>query len=323
MHEITRNLQRHLSYFCSIFILLVMSLAATAPLTAQDSQTPPSATETGETNTDERDQTAQTLTIFAASSLTDVMQALGDAFVEQAAAAGTDQTAATEIEIVYNFAGSSTLAAQLRQGAPADVFASANPDRMQHVVADDLIDPDSVQTFALNELALIVPEANPGAIDSAANLSRLGILLVLATPGVPVREYTDDLLRELDRLYGAQFSGRVMRNLVSEEDNVRRVVAKIALGEADVGIAYRTDVTEDVSDDIRIIPLPPNVGPTAEYPIAPLREAANPELAQAFTEFVLSDVGQDILAAAGFGLPERDDQTEADTETGATNDGDD
>ena len=302
MHEFKRPSTRFFRRFCTLAVIFALSFLLVSVAYAQ----------TG--TSDDANTTAtepQTLTIFAASSLTDVMQALGDAFSAQ-------YNAEAPPEINYNFASSSTLAVQLQQGATAGVFASANLIQMQNVVEDDLINTEVVTTFATNELVIIVPEDNPGAVDTAANLSRLGITLVLAAPGVPVREYTDELLRELDRDFGMMFSERVLRNLVSEEDNVRRVVAKIALGEADVGIVYRTDVTPDVIEDIRVIPLPAGVSPQAEYPIAPLQDAQTPDLAQAFIDFVLSDAGADILAEWDFGIPEPEADAEGATEAEAT-----
>lgn len=235
-----------------------------------------------------------TLTIFAAASLTDVMMTMGDAF----------QDVYPETDFVFNFAGSSTLAAQIMQGAPADIFASASMSRMADVVSDELIDPDTVQVFAHNTLTLIVPQDNPADIVSAQDLAQPGVLLVLAVPGVPVRDYADVLLDDLNDVYGNDYRDAVMANLVSEETHVRRVAARIATGEADAGIVYRTDVTPDIADSVRLIALPEDTGPIAEYPIAPLLATAHPDLAGQFIDFVRSDTGQRILLDAGFCLPE-------------------
>lgn len=238
-------------------------------------------------------QPGGTLTIFAASSLNDALRSLGGAFIERYPNAN----------LIYNFAGSSTLAAQLAQGAPADVFASANRTQMQNVVDAGRIHDAAVQVFATNSLTIIVPADNPADMRDAGDLAQSGLLLVLAAPSVPVREYADTLLQHLSDIYGADYADAVLRNLISEEDNVRRVVAKIALGEADAGIVYQTDITPDVADALLQIPLPEGSSPLAEYPIAPLADATNPTLAHAFVQFVQSEAGQAILAEAGFGLP--------------------
>ncbi|RPJ35503.1 MAG: molybdate ABC transporter substrate-binding protein, partial [Planctomycetaceae bacterium] len=162
----------------------------------------------------------ETITVFAASSLTDAFEEIGAAF--EAENPGVD--------VVFNFGSSSSLATQLAEGAPADVFASANPKQMQ-VAQDAGRITGSPRIFARNRLAVIVPADNPAGIESVTDLAKPGLLLVLAAPGIPVRDYTDTMLDQL----GEDMKSAVLANLVSEEDNVRQVVAKVALGEADAG----------------------------------------------------------------------------------------
>lgn len=233
----------------------------------------------------------QTLIVFAAASLTDAFEEIGAAF----------EAATPGVEVVFNFAGSSTLAAQILQGAPADVFASAS-DAQMLLVAEDTLTADTPVTFARNQLALIVPADNPAAIDDLRDMADSGVQLVVAAPGVPVREYTNTLLDALadDPAYGPDYTAQVLNNIVSEEDNVRQVAAKIALGEADAGIVYQSDITPDISDAVTIIPIPESINITATYPIAALRTSPAPELAADFVSFVLSDAGQDILEAWNF-----------------------
>lgn len=233
----------------------------------------------------------QTLIVFAAASLTDAFEEIGAAF----------EAATPGVEVVFNFAGSSTLAAQILQGAPADVFASAS-DAQMLLVAEDTLTADTPVTFARNQLALIVPADNPAAIDDLRDMADSGVQLVVAAPGVPVREYTNTLLDALadDPAYGPDYAAQVLNNIVSEEDNVRQVAAKIALGEADAGIVYQSDITPDISDAVTIIPIPESINITATYPIAALRTSPAPELAADFVSFVLSDAGQDILEAWNF-----------------------
>jgi molybdate transport system substrate-binding protein len=228
-----------------------------------------------------------TLTVFAASSLT-------DAFTE---IASTFQTDHPGVEIVFNFGASSSLATQLSEGAPADVFASANEKQMDTArQAGRIAGEPSI--FARNRLVLIVPSDNPAGIRSLRDLAQLGVLLVVAAPGVPVRDYTDTMLERLAATpgYGAAYRTAVLANVVSEEDNVRQVAVKVALGEADAGIVYQSDITPDIDPDVQALPIPDESNVIAAYPIAITDDSAHPDLAQEFVETVLSADGQVILA---------------------------
>lgn len=233
----------------------------------------------------------QTLIVFAAASLTDAFEEIASAF----------ETEYPEVEVLFSFAGSSDLAAQLLEGAPADVFASANRAQMERAREGGRI--GSVpQTFAKNRLVLIVPSDNPAQITNLKDLSRQGVQLILAAPDVPVRTYTDTLLERLaaDPAYGEVYRAAVLANIVSEEQNVRQVSAKIALGEGDAGIVYVSDVTPDIKDKVLMIPIPDAVNTIASYPIAVTDDSAHPQTAQAFVNFILSDAGQGILARWNF-----------------------
>jgi len=233
----------------------------------------------------------QQLVIFAAASLTDAFEAMATAF----------EAEHPNVEILYNFSGSSTLSTQLSQGAPADLFASANPNQMQSAVDEGRI-AGTPQTFAQNRLVLIVPADNPANITSLDDLATDGISLILAAPDVPVRTYTDTMLDLLlnDPAYGQLYRDAVMANLVSEEPNVRQVSAKIAFGEADAGIVYLSDVTPDIAEDVLAFPIPNDINTIATYPIAITDDSPNPDLAQEFIDFVLSPTGQSILEEWGF-----------------------
>lgn len=238
-----------------------------------------------------RAQDDQTLTVFAAASLTDVFEEVATAF--EAEHPGT--------EVIFNFGGSSTLATQLSEGAPADVFASANNKQMT-VAKDAGRIAGPVRTFVKNRLVVIVPADNPASIQSLHDLANPGILLVIAAPDVPVRDYTNTMLERLaaDPGYGEEYSQAVMANVVSEEADVRQVAAKVALGEADAGVVYLSDVTPDIAGDVLIVPIPDAYNTIATYPIALTNDTAQPELAQAFIDYVLSDAGQDTLVRWGF-----------------------
>jgi molybdate transport system substrate-binding protein len=240
-------------------------------------------------------QESQTLTVFAAASLTDAFTEIADAF----------KTENPDVEIIFNFGGSSSLATQLVEGgAPADIFASANTKQMQVVVDGERIAGEPV-TFVRNRLVLIVPVENTGNIESLRDLENEGVKLVVAAPEVPVRDYTDAMLNKLaaDPEYGEDYRAAVVSNIVSEEENVRQVTAKVALGEADAGIVYRSDVTPDITDLVEMLLIPDELNTLAEYPIAITNDSANPELAQAFIDFLSSEAGQSILTKWNFLLP--------------------
>lgn len=226
------------------------------------------------------------LRVFAASSLTQAFEELGAEFERGHAG----------LQVRLNFAGSATLATQLIEGAPADLFASADEAQMRALQAAGLV-AEEAQEFAGNRLVLIVPADNPANIQAIDDLALPGIRLLLAAPGVPIREYSDELIAKLG---DAEFQQAVYANLVSEEENVRVVLSKVALGEADAGIVYASDLLGEQSDKILSIEIPEEAQVRASYPIAPLAESSQAELAAEFVAFVLSARGQAILAQWGF-----------------------
>jgi molybdate transport system substrate-binding protein len=240
-------------------------------------------------------QAVSTVTVFAAASLTDAFEAIATAFEAQS----------PNVEVIFNFGGSSTLAAQIIEGAPADVFASANAQQMQVVVEAGLI-RGTPRVFARNRLVLITPSDNPAQIIGLPDVARAGVALIVAAPNVPIRDYTNTLLDQLalDPAYGAAYRTAVLSNIVSEEDNVRQISAKIALGEGDAGIVYFSDVTPDLADAVQIFPIPDAVNTVAEYPLALVQTAVPPTAARDFVLFVRSRAGQCILARWNF-IPAR------------------
>jgi molybdate transport system substrate-binding protein len=158
------------------------------------------------------------------------------------------------------------------------------------------------RTLVKNRLVLVVPADNPAKIASLKDLAKPGIKLVLAGPKVPVREYTNTMLDRLVKVpgYGEEYKAAVLKNVVSEEDNVRQVSAKVSLGEADAGIVYRSDITPDISSRVIMLTIPDEVNTIAAYPIAAISDSPNAELAGAFIDFVLSDAGQNILMRWNF-----------------------
>lgn len=231
------------------------------------------------------------LTIFAAASLTEAFREVGEAF--KAGHPGS--------EVTFNFAGSQQLALQIQQGARADVFASANERQMEKVLAAGLVAGDEATTFARNSMITIVPGDNPGRVEALPDLARPGVKLILAGEQVPAGAYARQVLARLsaDAAYGPGFGPAVLDNVISNEENIRQVVAKIRLGEADAALVYRSDVTPHVADDVQTIEIPAAFNVTATYPLAVLETAQDPELARQFVAFVLSPEGQRILMRWG------------------------
>jgi molybdate transport system substrate-binding protein len=210
-------------------------------------------------------------TVFAAASLTDAFPSLAP-------------------HARYSFAGSNTLAAQIRQGAPADVFASANTALPLALHADGFCSKPVV--FTRNALVLIVPRSNPAGIRSVYDLRRHGIKLVIADKGVPVGNYTLQVLKNMN-LTG------VLGNVVSRETDVREVLAKVALGEADAGFVYSTDA-RTVPKKVLVRKLPAWAQPKVRYGMCVVARSSNKPAAQAFVRRVLSPGGQKILLRYGF-----------------------
>ena len=227
--------------------------------------------------------TASSIDVFAASSLTEAFAELGGDF-----------TAAHHgVKVALNFAGSNDLVTQIQQGAPADVFASADTTNMDK--AGDLM--NSPQVFAANTLAIAVPPGNPEHIRGLADLSRSDLKIVLAAPQVPAGKYAREVLER----------AHVSVTPVSLEVTVKGVVTKIALGEADAGIVYVTDVTA-AQGEIEAVPIPAAQNVIANYPIATLVSSDDNASAEAFVDLVLSDQGQRVLADYGFLPPPPSEQ---------------
>ena len=238
---------------------------------------------------DARD-TKHTLQVFAAASLSDVFKEL----------AGRLEQQRPGLSVRVSLAGSQQLVAQLEQGAVADVFASADERWMSYARAQGLLAGDP-STFARNRLVVIVPKSNPARIGKLQDLSRGGIKIVIAADAVPVGRYTRTVLRNLTRTEGfpSDFATRALRNVVSEEENVKSVVSKVQLGEADAGFVYRSDVTPAVARYVRVLEIPEGANVIATYPMALLKDGPAPDAAKAFVDLVLSADGQRVLEQHG------------------------
>jgi molybdate transport system substrate-binding protein len=234
-----------------------------------------------------------TLTVFAAASLTDAFAAIGRGF--EAANPGTTVT--------FNFAGSNQLAAQINQGAPADVFASADRAQIDAAAAAGRLSPESATVFLTNALVVVLPEGNAGGIERLQDLGEPGKLIVLAAEEVPAGRYSLAFLDQAaaDPAFGPGFKEAVLANVVSYEENVRAVLTKVALGEADAGIVYASDAAGPDGVALPRLEIPAGLNVVAAYPIAALNDSEQPEAAAAFIDYVLGPAGQAILREAGFG----------------------
>ena len=211
------------------------------------------------------------ITVYAAASLTDVFPKI-------------------DTGPKYSFAGSNTLSTQIQQGAPADVFASANTTLPQQLFQKGLCSQPVV--FTRNTLVLIVPKANPAGIQSVYDLRKAGIKLDVAATGVPVGAYTRQILKNMGLT-------SVLGNVVSNETDVREVLAKVALGEADAGFVYSTDA-RTVPGQVTVLTMPAWAQPKVQYGICVVMASQNKTAAQAFVHEVMSKAGQAKLLAAGF-----------------------
>lgn len=234
-----------------------------------------------------------TLTVYAAASLTDAFIELGQLMERRYPG----------LKVRFNFAGSQQLVSQLEQGAAADVFASADQRWMDYARRKGLVAGES-PIFATNRLVLIVPRSNPAHIGRLEDLSRGGIKLVLAAETVPAGRYSLVAIRKLATAPGfpSEYESRVLENVVSQEENVKSVVAKVQLGEAGAGVVYHSDVTPAVAGAVRVFEIPARFNVTASYPSAILEAADNPGAARQFLELLLSDQGQRVLLQHGFSL---------------------
>lgn len=233
-----------------------------------------------------------TLNVFAAASLTNAFGEIGDQF-------SADHP---EVEVVFNFAGSNQLATQISEGAPADLFASANQTQMRNAIDTGRIVSGTQQVFARNRLVVVTPEDNPAGLETLADLAKPGIKLVLAAKEVPVGQYALDFLDKAagDDSFGPEYREAVLANVVSYEENVRSVLTKVALGEADAGIVYTSDTAADAGGEVLQIDIPDELNTIALYPIAVLNDSPQAEMAQAFVDAVLSPEGQQMLEKYGF-----------------------
>lgn len=264
-------------YLTLLLASLLAACASTTAPTVSPIATPPTFT-----------PEPRTLRVFAAASLTDAFTEIGKNF----------EAANPGVIVTFNFAGSQALRTQIEEGAPADLFASANKTEMDNLIAGAFVAQDAPKLFLSNKLVVILPANNPTGVETLEDLAKPGIKLVLAAEEVPVGKYARQALDTMKGQFGNDFKDKVLANVVSNEDNVKQVVAKVQLGEADAGIVYTSDAV--AAPDLKTIEIPVELNVIAKYPIAPLTRSTNANLATAFIQYVLSSDGQVVLQKWGF-----------------------
>ncbi|NYT01969.1 MAG: molybdate ABC transporter substrate-binding protein [Methanosarcinales archaeon] len=257
----------------ALALVLAVTILGTLPATAGD------------------DGKGKELTVYAAASLTGAFGEIGELYQIE-----------TGEEVIQNFDGSQMLRTQLENGAYADVYASANEKHMQALMSQGLMDNSTVRVLLHNMMAVIVPGDNPGEIGELGDLARPGLKIVVGNREVPVGAYARQVLDNLaaDPSYGEEFRAKVEENGVSEETTVNLVVSKVALGEADAGFAYVSDVLPPMRSQIEVMEIPEEYNVVADYYIGVLKGSEHPERAAGFIDYVMSEEGGAVLARYGF-----------------------
>ncbi|HEY7022089.1 MAG TPA: molybdate ABC transporter substrate-binding protein [Ktedonobacterales bacterium] len=233
-----------------------------------------------------------TLNVFAAASLTGAFGEIGKNF----------ETKNPGVKVVFNFAGSQQLAQQIGQGADADVFASANTTQMNNAIKSGQIDANASRVFIKNKLVVVFPKDNPKNITKPQDIAAARVKLILCDKTVPCGQYALDFFDKASATadYGADYKANALKNVVSYETDVKQVLSKVGLGEADAGIVYTSDATGDSGAQVHHIDIPLELQTIATYPIASIKGSKHADLAASFIDAVFNSEGQAVLAKYGF-----------------------
>ena len=240
--------------------------------------------------TDESDDTRSpsgTITVSAASSLTDAFQEIGDKFHARFPGASAR----------FNFGSSAALARQIREGAPSDIFAPADPGEIDALRASGLVDGPAV-VFAANQLAVVAP-AKSQRVRTFQDLGMPGVRLVVAARSVPAGSYARTLFHNAAALYGDQFETDALANIRSEDPNVRAVLARVQLGEADAGVVYSTDIVAG-GRDVRVVEIPASINVRSRYAAVVIADQGHRAAASAFVTLLSSAEAQEVFTRRGF-----------------------
>jgi len=254
---------------CKILIMLVL-LAGLSPALAEE---------------------GERLTVFCGAGLTGALSEIGGVYEN-----------ATNISVEFNFDGVPALRSQIEQGAYADILVSANLKHMNALKSEGFINNSTVEVFARNKVAIIVPNDNPASITGLTDLASPGVKILMGTKDLPAGDYALQVLDKLaaDPEYGPAYRESVLSNVVSQETTVNRIVSKIALGEADAGFAFISDVSPQMVGKVTRILIPEKYNVVGDFPVAVLSQSKYPVEAQAFLDMIMSTEGQSILGKYGF-----------------------
>ncbi len=231
------------------------------------------------------------LTVFCGAGLTGAFNEIGQMYENESG-----------LCVDFNFDGVPALRAQIEQGAYADIVVSANLKHMNALMAEGYIDNNTVEIFAGNKVAVIVPNENPANITNLADLAKPGVKTLIGTKDLPAGDYARQVLDKLvaDPEYGPAYKEAVTANIVSEETTVNRIVSKVALGEADAGFAFISDVSPQMVGKVTRIVVPDEYNVVGKFPLGVLKQSRHPQDAQSFIDLVMSGEGQAILNKYGF-----------------------
>jgi len=254
---------------CKILIMLVL-LACLSPALAEE---------------------GERLTVFCGAGLTGALSEIGGIYEN-----------ATNISVEFNFDGAPALRSQIEQGAYADIFIPADLKHMNALKSEGFINNSTVEVFARNKVAIIVPNDNPASITGLKDLASPGVKILMGTKDLPVGGYALQVLDKLaaDPEYGPAYRESVLSNVVSQETTVNSIVSKIALGEADAGFAFISDVSPQMVGKVTRILIPEKYNVVGDFPVAVLSQSKYPVEAQAFLDMIMSTEGQSILGKYGF-----------------------
>jgi molybdate transport system substrate-binding protein len=290
-------------YHLLIILTLIITLLASGCST-QNTETSAAAAGSAQTETTASEDTAAAETATEATSATEKTE-----IIVMAAASLTEMFTEVEssyeaehpdVDLLFSFAGSQSLATQIQEGVEADVFASANKKYMTLLEDESFVAPSDAALFAKNKLAVIAGKAVT-TLDSYDDLDDGDYKIVIADETVPVGKYTVTFLANVETAIPG-FTDAFNAQVISKETNVKLVASKVELGEADCGIVYTTDLTAANKDVLNIIDIPNDVNVIAEYPIAKLKDSAHSEQAQAFVDYMLSEAGKAVLEKYGFSI---------------------
>jgi len=233
----------------------------------------------------------QDLTVYCGAGLTGALSEIGEIYENS-----------SNMSVKFNFDGVPALRAQIEQGAYADVLVSANLKHMNALKSEGFIENQTVVIFVRNKVAIIVPNGNPANITGLKDLAVPGLKILMGTRELPAGDYAQQVLDKLaaDPEYGPAFKKSVLANVVSQETTVNRVVSKVALGEADAGFAFISDVSPQMVGKVTKILIPDKYNVIGDFPVGVLSQSKHKEEAQAFIDVIMSNEGQAILEKYGF-----------------------